>query len=173
MGVNTATLSDKMKHSAWSFDVKIEGENAIRHMDLTTHNHINAPTTAGMTCNQAAQKIASGEELTCKDLDDANKDARTQDFKEQGLPAEHALSTAVYTNPAGISGFMKGVSSNMNIDPDKASGYADPVDANTNTRPDCGPAGGYDPQRKNDSETKLLDPLMRAPASTTSGRVSK
>ncbi len=41
MGVVSHNIQGKMKHAAWSFDVKIEGANAIRHMDMTTHNHLN------------------------------------------------------------------------------------------------------------------------------------
>ena len=25
--------------NAWSMDVKVEGENVVRHLDITTHNH--------------------------------------------------------------------------------------------------------------------------------------
>ncbi|WAC72252.1 DUF4150 domain-containing protein [Roseateles sp. SL47] len=39
MGVVTHTLEGKTVFAAWSFDVKIEGANAIRHMDLTLHNN--------------------------------------------------------------------------------------------------------------------------------------
>ena len=45
-----------MKHAAWSMDVKIEGQNVIRHMDLTTHNHINNPNIA-LVLNQAKQNM--------------------------------------------------------------------------------------------------------------------
>lgn len=40
MGVVTHTIQGKMLHGAWSMDVKVEGENVIRHLDLTTHNHM-------------------------------------------------------------------------------------------------------------------------------------
>ena len=40
MGVVTHTIQDKMSHAAWSMDVKFEGANVIRHMDMTTHNHM-------------------------------------------------------------------------------------------------------------------------------------
>ncbi|HEY7208963.1 MAG TPA: DUF4150 domain-containing protein [Bryobacteraceae bacterium] len=40
MGVVTHTIQGKMMHAAWSMDVKVEGENVIRHLDLTTHNHM-------------------------------------------------------------------------------------------------------------------------------------
>ncbi|HME70682.1 MAG TPA: DUF4150 domain-containing protein, partial [Myxococcota bacterium] len=40
MNVISHTIQGKMKHAAWSMDVKFEGENAIRQLDLTTHNHM-------------------------------------------------------------------------------------------------------------------------------------
>jgi hypothetical protein len=40
MGVVTHTIQGKMVHAAWSMDVKAEGANVIRHMDMTTHNHM-------------------------------------------------------------------------------------------------------------------------------------
>ncbi|WP_280152282.1 DUF4150 domain-containing protein [Piscinibacter sp. XHJ-5] len=39
MGVVTHTLEGKTVFSAWSFDVKFEGANAVRQMDLTLHNN--------------------------------------------------------------------------------------------------------------------------------------
>jgi hypothetical protein len=39
MGVVTHTIQGKAYFAAWSMDVKIEGENAVRHMDMMTHNH--------------------------------------------------------------------------------------------------------------------------------------
>jgi hypothetical protein len=39
MGVVTHNIQGPMFFTAWSFDVKVEGENVTRHMDLTTHNH--------------------------------------------------------------------------------------------------------------------------------------
>jgi hypothetical protein len=38
-GVVTSTNRGKVYFIAWSMDVKIEGENADRHLDMTTHNH--------------------------------------------------------------------------------------------------------------------------------------
>lgn len=42
-GVITATNTGKVYFNAWSMDVKVEGENVVRHLDLTTHNHASAP----------------------------------------------------------------------------------------------------------------------------------
>lgn len=74
--VVTHKLQGPMKHAAWSFDVKIEGQNAIRHMDLTTHNHANSGSGAGMNAGgMSAGKPPS--EKDCKELSDDNEKART------------------------------------------------------------------------------------------------
>src|SRR5262249_50225481 len=39
----TSKIKGKCYYSAWSMDVKIEGENAVRHLDLMTHNHASSP----------------------------------------------------------------------------------------------------------------------------------
>jgi hypothetical protein len=44
-GVVSSVNRGKVYFAAWSMDVKIEGENAVRHLDLTTHNHGSAPQT--------------------------------------------------------------------------------------------------------------------------------
>jgi hypothetical protein len=38
-GIVTSKIKGKVYFTSWSMDVKIEGENAVRHLDLTTHNH--------------------------------------------------------------------------------------------------------------------------------------
>lgn len=38
-GVVTSVNRGKVYFIAWSMDVKIEGENAVRNLDMTTHNH--------------------------------------------------------------------------------------------------------------------------------------
>jgi hypothetical protein len=42
-GVVTHTNRGKVYFNMWSMNVKIEGENVVRHLDLTTHNHGSAP----------------------------------------------------------------------------------------------------------------------------------
>jgi|CXWL01.1.fsa_nt_gi hypothetical protein len=37
--VITHKIQGKVYFNAWSMDVKFEGENVVRHLDLTTHNH--------------------------------------------------------------------------------------------------------------------------------------
>lgn len=38
-GVATSAHKGKAYFTAWSMDVKVEGENVARHLDLMTHNH--------------------------------------------------------------------------------------------------------------------------------------
>jgi hypothetical protein len=42
-GMITSKNMGKVYFAAWSMDVKIEGENAVRHLDLMTHNHASMP----------------------------------------------------------------------------------------------------------------------------------
>lgn len=42
-GVVTSVNRGKVYFNAWSMDVKIEGENVVRMMDITTHNHASVP----------------------------------------------------------------------------------------------------------------------------------
>lgn len=42
-GVITSKTMGKVYFKAWSMDVKCEGENVVRHMDMTTHNHASDP----------------------------------------------------------------------------------------------------------------------------------
>ncbi len=42
-GVITSTNKGEVYFKAWSMDVKVEGENVDRHLDLTTNNHASDP----------------------------------------------------------------------------------------------------------------------------------
>ena len=42
-GVVTHTNMGKVYFNSWSMDVKFEGQNVDRHLDLTTHNHASPP----------------------------------------------------------------------------------------------------------------------------------
>jgi Domain of unknown function (DUF4150) len=41
--VITSKIKGKVYFNAWSMDVKVEGENVVRMLDLTTHNHASKP----------------------------------------------------------------------------------------------------------------------------------
>ena len=46
-GLMTSTNTGKVYFNSWSMDVKVEGENVVRHLDLTTHNHASPPANEG------------------------------------------------------------------------------------------------------------------------------
>jgi hypothetical protein len=55
--VITSKTKGKAYFIAWSMDVKVEGENAVRHMDMTTHNHASKPAGAPPTLHAALQAM--------------------------------------------------------------------------------------------------------------------
>jgi hypothetical protein len=46
-GIVTSKTKGKVYFTSWSMDVKFEGKNVVRHMDMTTHNHGSAITNTG------------------------------------------------------------------------------------------------------------------------------
>ena len=65
-GVVTHTISGKVYFNSWSMDVCVEGENVVRHLDLTTHNHNPPPgNTPTWPYIDAAAFADTGD---CKDV---------------------------------------------------------------------------------------------------------
>jgi Domain of unknown function (DUF4150) len=165
MGVVTHTIQGKMKHAAWSMDVKIEGQNAIRHMDLTTHNHINNPNIA-VVLNQASQNIAVSPALDCKALE--QKTAEQVNKKDGDLrPSAHkkangmTATTASYKPRRGKAGtFMKAASSQSRVKSGKRGGYAKSRKGNQKMACTKKSWGGC--QNANHTEPKLLEQVFDA-----------
>jgi hypothetical protein len=42
-GIVTSKITGKVYFTSWSPNVKVEGKNVVRHLDLTTHNHASSP----------------------------------------------------------------------------------------------------------------------------------
>jgi hypothetical protein len=77
-GVITAQNTGKVYFNMWSMDVKIEGENVVRNLDITTHNHAsipgNSPTwpyidEAAMSANHPCAKEHAREREKCGPLE--------------------------------------------------------------------------------------------------------
>jgi hypothetical protein len=64
-GVVTSKIKGKVYFSAWSMDVKFEGENVVRHVDLTTHNHASMPANAPPQVHAAL--MAASQISECSD----------------------------------------------------------------------------------------------------------
>lgn len=65
-GVVTSTNKGKVYFNAWSMDVKVEGENVVRHLDVTTHNH-NPPPGQTPPWPFLAKQTVTKETGPCKD----------------------------------------------------------------------------------------------------------
>lgn len=75
MGVVTHQIQGKVYFTSWSMDVKVEGENVVRHLDLTTHNHMSTPgnTPPWMHVDMMAFEQTGGK--VCKDQEKKAEDA--------------------------------------------------------------------------------------------------
>jgi hypothetical protein len=60
-GVVTSKNTGKVYFKSWSMDVKIEGENVVRHLDMTTHNHASDPGQTPPWPFSDAQAVGSGD----------------------------------------------------------------------------------------------------------------
>jgi hypothetical protein len=80
-GVVSSKITGKVYFTMWSMDVKFEGENVVRHLDMTTHNHGNTPNTGPWPYTDAAARGKGGdcdqevanEKAACKDYDPHKK----------------------------------------------------------------------------------------------------
>jgi len=102
-GLMTSKNTGKVYFIAWSMDVKVEGENVVRHFDATTHNHgssnpnsLMTPHIDALTPSQIADCDAQKKdtEAKCKGktpdkCDDACKDAQ----KCQLVPYDESKET--------------------------------------------------------------------------------
>ncbi|ARS48915.1 hypothetical protein PSMEN_11110 [Ectopseudomonas mendocina] len=73
-GVITSKIKGKVYFTSWSMDVKFEGENVVRNLDMTTHNHASMPGNTPTWPYLDAVAVANGEG-PCKDDIKKEKDA--------------------------------------------------------------------------------------------------
>lgn len=91
-GVVSHKNTGKVYFNAWSMDVKVEGENVVRNLDLTTHNHAswvgNSPPQAYLDRMAMAQGLA--------ECDDARKkvEDKCKDFDKPPCPDESGVKSA-------------------------------------------------------------------------------
>lgn len=77
-GVVTSKIKGKVYFNSWSMDVKFEGQNVVRHMDMTTHNHSSFPgntppwmyaDTMAMSPIKDCEKDAATKKKACEGLE--------------------------------------------------------------------------------------------------------
>ncbi len=102
-GVVTSKIMGKVYFTMWSMDVKVEGENVVRHLDMTTHNHASqGPNTppwvhldemamagASQACKDEAAKTQKCVE---KHVKKNTKQQTRKDHKKPGMTHAQALS---------------------------------------------------------------------------------
>ena len=92
MGVVSHTIQGKAYFTSWSMDVMVEGENVVRHLDLTTHNHNPAPGNSPPWLYR--DEAATGKTDECKEVrqavESACKDKRS--FNAAGPPPKGKCS---------------------------------------------------------------------------------
>jgi len=82
--VMSHTITGKTYFVAWSMDVKIEGKNADRHVDMTTSNHMSPPGGTGPTgVSMGASASATPEE---KEACDKAKQKKVEKCESPGPP---------------------------------------------------------------------------------------
>jgi hypothetical protein len=81
-GVVTSTNKGKVYFNAWSMDVKVEGENVVRNLDLTTHNHNPPPGQTPPWPFVASAAVGSGKDPCEKEKQ--REEAACKDFKKEG-----------------------------------------------------------------------------------------
>lgn len=74
-GAITSTNESKTYFRSWSMDVKCEGENVVRHLDLTTSNHSGkeAPNAAAPQTNTEGSASSNTDECSTRKADKEEK----------------------------------------------------------------------------------------------------
>jgi hypothetical protein len=90
-GVVTSKITGKVYFNAWSMDVKFEGQNVVRHLDLTTHNHNSFPGNsppwayadeAATTPIEACESEVEAVEDACDGLETRDEQCDDEDCNE-------------------------------------------------------------------------------------------
>ena len=104
-GVVTSANRGKVYFKSWSMDVKIEGKNVVRHLDMTTNNHKCDPgdTPPWVYLDSMAFGGASECEDEQKEAKDACKSARVQKTVEPKVSKAGNAYTKVSFKVTGCS----------------------------------------------------------------------
>ncbi len=112
-GVITSKIRGKVYFNAWSMNVKFEGENVVRHLDLTTHNHAsptpNSPPIVfidrmalltGSDCDAEQAEIESAcdppeEKAKCPDTRSVDAAIKARNALPTGSPARDRANEVV------------------------------------------------------------------------------
>lgn len=80
-GVVTHKNTGKVYFKSWSMDVKFEGENIVRHLDMTTHNHASDPGQTPPWPYADAMTVGTGDPC---EAEKAKEEKACEDYKPNG-----------------------------------------------------------------------------------------
>ena len=165
MGVVTHTIQGKLKHAAWSMDVKIEGQNVIRHMDMVTQNHMNPGQVPGI---DLAKKAPPAGDPECVELEKDARKAVEEDSASGKLPKNDALVTAKDSNGNSYRAVQPGTDWNLS---GKEDAYSQPHGEKTH------PCGGKKYNKntqgnKDHSECKIMHDAVETGAVQGGGSIT-
>ncbi|MFO7561944.1 MAG: PAAR-like domain-containing protein [Enhygromyxa sp.] len=130
MGVVTHKIQGKTQYSSWSMDVKIEGYNVLRQLDMTTHNHGSPTFNLAITSDVAKFAPALPGDADCDTMaareEEARKDA---EGPPQAKLEKTTHSTGHYTAPDGKQYNM--IACSKQVDFVKFPSYAEGVGASS------------------------------------------
>ncbi|SAK50766.1 DUF4150 domain-containing protein [Caballeronia ptereochthonis] len=175
-GVVTSVNTGKAYFIVWSMDVKVEGENVVRHGDLTTHNH--------------ASTIFNGGTVTY--LDEMTRDEMPEGCRKAEAAqraAERALSPSAKAKESRVTagGYFESSGTNMSMmaasnvsrsmikrSPYKYEGFEGGISSGGRSRVTCG--GKKHQYRREpysppycDAEAKIIEGLFRKTGGSPSG----
>ncbi|WP_051906334.1 PAAR-like domain-containing protein [Methylomarinum vadi] len=98
-GVITSKIKGKAYFVSWSMDVKVEGENVVRHLDMTTHNHASPMANDSVPWAHVDQMYAS----TGQKCDKIVAEIHPYDKRDcpQGSQSHHIIDNACFVMEGG------------------------------------------------------------------------
>lgn len=104
-GIMSSVKTGQLYFKAWSMDVKIEGENACRHFDITTSNHACEPANAAIPW-PFVDTMTSAQKKACEDDIKKEKEACKDytPYKKNGKDVcEEAGLSSAFTRGKGAT----------------------------------------------------------------------
>ncbi len=110
-GILTSKNTGKVYFTSWSPNVRIEGENVCRHLDLTTHNHAASQGNSPPMVHAADMAVGPDGADPCAN---AKKKHPVNEHEKQkcrgNQESHHVLQNACFENARGKGGIFPGYS---------------------------------------------------------------
>ena len=108
-GAVTSKTKGKVYFTSWSSDVKFEGENVCRHLDMTTHNHASQTGQTPPWAHVASMNVSTGESCE-KVVNEIVHQYKDKDCPE-GSQSHHIIDNSCHTMEGARSTALKRIES--------------------------------------------------------------